>query len=311
MKTYLKQNLNLYQADCLSFLSTIDDDSIDLIATDPPYFKVKGEAWDNQWKNKDEFFSWLNLVLAEFHRVLKPTGSLYLFAGPHLATEVEGVVSRHFNMLNHVVWRKPSGRHNGCNKESLRRYFPQTEHVLFAETRKPVPFAYQAILDHLEQARLAAGVSRKAVDEACGCQMSGHWFGRSQFAFPSEQHYNTINRLFGHKLMPYIELKDGFRHSRDQSNRARRTFNVSKHVPYTNVWDFKPVQFYEGKHPCEKPLDLMTHIITASSMPGDLVMDTFVGSGSTAISCLENDRRFIGCEMGDVEFDQAVKRING
>lgn len=231
------------------------------------------------------------------------------FAGPHLATEVEGVVSQHFDMLNHLVWRKPSGRHNGCCKESLRRYFPQTEHILFAESRKPVPFAYDAILSYLEGERLKAGISRKAIDKACGCQMSGHWFGRSQFSFPSEQHYNTMNALFGYTLKPYLELQGEYRYIREQSNKARRTFNVTKHTPYTNVWDFKAVAFYEGKHPCEKPLDLMEHIITASSMPGDLVLDTFVGSGSTALACMKTGRRFVGCEMGESEFDGAVVRI--
>ena len=67
--------------------------------------------------------------------------------------------------------------------------------------------------------------------------------------------------------------------------------------------------FYEGKHPCEKPLDLMEHIITASSMPGDLVLDTFVGSGSTALACINTGRKFVGCEMGEGEFDGAVGRI--
>ncbi|MBB7099024.1 site-specific DNA-methyltransferase, partial [Escherichia coli] len=38
-----------------------------------------------------------------------------------------------FNVLNHIIWAKPSGRWNGCNKESLRAYFPATERVLFAE----------------------------------------------------------------------------------------------------------------------------------------------------------------------------------
>ena len=72
-----------------------------------------------------------------------------------------------------------------------------------------------------------------------------------------------------------------------------------------------PVQWYPGKHPCEKPLDLMRHIIEASSRPGDVVLDTFVGSGSTAIACRELGRVFVGCEMGDVEFVGAVERLAG
>ena len=40
--------------------------------------------------------------------MLKPTGSLYLFAGTHLATEVEGLIARRFNVLNNISWRKLS-----------------------------------------------------------------------------------------------------------------------------------------------------------------------------------------------------------
>jgi DNA modification methylase len=53
----------------------------------------------------------------------------------------------------------------------------------------------------------------------------------------------------------------------------------------------------------------MRHIIESSSTPGDVVLDTFVGSGSTAIACRELGRGFVGCEMGDVEFDRAIYRL--
>lgn len=305
MRTYQNNGITVHNTDCLTLLAQLPDNSIDLIATDPPYYKVKGEAWDNQWQSKDDFFAWLDSILVEYHRVLKPAGSLYLFAGPHLATQVDIAVSRRFNLLNHVIWRKPTGRHNGCNKESLRRYFPQTEHILFAESRKKLPFAFEPIRSYLDDARTAAGVSRKQIDQACGCQMSGHWFDRSQWSFPSLANYLTMDRLFGGTLKPYEQLKAEYKAIQGQ----RRHFAVTKHVPYTNVWDFKPVQWYPGKHPCEKPLDLMRHIIEASSRPGDVVLDTFVGSGSTAIACRALGRRFVGCEMGTDEFDGAVDRL--
>jgi site-specific DNA-methyltransferase (adenine-specific) len=77
------------------------------------------------------------------------------------------------------------------------------------------------------------------------------------------------------------------------------------------VWDYKPVAYYQGKHPCEKPLPLMEHIITTSSLLGDVVLDCFVGGGSTAVACLKTGREFIGSELGKDEFDGAVKRIVG
>lgn len=49
------------------------------------------------------------------------------------ASDIEIMMRERFNVLNHIIWAKPSGRWNGCNKESLRAYFPATERVLFAE----------------------------------------------------------------------------------------------------------------------------------------------------------------------------------
>ncbi|WFP48501.1 site-specific DNA-methyltransferase [Methylomonas sp. EFPC3] len=305
MEKYQRDSIELHNVDALSLLASLAADTVDLIATDPPYYKVKDNAWDNQWRNPSEFFTWLDGVLVEYHRVLKPAGSLYLFAGPHLATQVELAVAKHFRILNHIVWRKPSGRHNGCRKESLRRYFPQTEHIIFAESRKRLPFAFEPIRSHLEQARQTVGISRKQIDQACGCQMSGHWFDRSQWSMPSRKHYDTMNQLFGGTLKPYAELFAEYKAVKLQ----QRHFAVTKDVPFTNVWDFKPVQWYPGKHPCEKPLDLMRHIVSASSRPNDVVLDTFAGSGSTAIACLDLGRKFLGCELGEDEYAGAITRL--
>lgn len=306
METVKTGKITLHHTDAISLLSQLADNSIDLIATDPPYYKVKGEAWDNQWKNKSHFFEWLDTILAEYERVLNPAGALYLFAGPHLATDVELAVRKRFNLLNHVIWRKPTGRHLGCRKESLRKYFPQTEHIMFAESKKKMPFAFEPIRLYLDNARNTAGISRKQVDQACGKQMSGHWFGSSQWSFPSESHYLTLNNLFKNSLKPWADLKSEYKTIKQQ----RRYFSVTKHVPYTNVWEFNPVRWYEGKHPCEKPQDLMQHIIHSSSKPGDIVLDTFVGSGATAMACIELDRRFIGCEMGLTEFSGAADKLH-
>ena len=76
--------LQLIHADCLRYLKTLPDNSIDLILTDPPYFQVKKNAWDNQWPNVETFLAWLDEVLVEFWRVLKPSGNLYLFCGSKL-----------------------------------------------------------------------------------------------------------------------------------------------------------------------------------------------------------------------------------
>jgi len=89
----------------------------------------------------------------------------------------------------------------------------------------------------------------------------------------------------------------------------RRPFNVSADVPYTDVWTFRTVQAYKGKHPTEKPVDMMRHIITASSKEGATVLDPFAGSGTTGVACMMEGRNFIGMELDAGYFDIAKRRI--
>lgn len=68
-------------------------------------------------------------------------------------------------------------------------------------------------------------------------------------------------------------------------------------------------KFY-GKHPTQKPLALLDRIILASSNPGDLVLDPFMGSGTTGVSAIANGRRFIGIEQDSEFFQLASARVD-
>ncbi|ENB2579379.1 site-specific DNA-methyltransferase, partial [Escherichia coli] len=107
--------------------------------------------------------------------------------------------------------------------------------------------------------------------------------------------YTSLNRQ-------YVELQSEYKH-------LRRYFGVTAQVPYTDVWTHKPVQFYPGKHPCEKPAEMLQQIISASSRPGDLVADFFMGSGSTVKAALALGRRAIGVELETGRFEQTVREV--
>lgn len=64
-----------------------------------------------------------------------------------------------------------------------------------------------------------------------------------------------------------------------------------------------------GKHPTQKPLALLDRIITASSNPGDLVVDPFMGSGTTGVAAVRHGRRFIGIEQNSEFLDLAIARL--
>ena len=66
---------------CLDYLSTIEDESVDLVLTDPPYFIGfdGGKGWDSQWKNEEEYLAWCKLWTDECVRVLKPNRMLVVW----------------------------------------------------------------------------------------------------------------------------------------------------------------------------------------------------------------------------------------
>ena len=78
------------------------------------------------------------------------------------------------------------------------------------------------------------------------------------------------------------------------------------------VWSILPPKNSEktfGKHPTQKPFQLLERIILASSKEGDLVLDPFCGSGTTGVAAIKNNRKFIGMEINPEYIDLATKRI--
>ena len=65
-----------------------------------------------------------------------------------------------------------------------------------------------------------------------------------------------------------------------------------------------------GKHPTQKPTKLITFLLEILSNPSDIVLDPFMGSGSTGVSCIKSKRSFIGIELEKNYFEIAKKRIN-
>ena len=64
------------------------------------------------------------------------------------------------------------------------------------------------------------------------------------------------------------------------------------------------------KHPTEKPVDLMKILIENSSKPGDIILDPFLGSGTTAVAAVNTNRHYIGFELDEKYFDIACQRLD-
>lgn len=260
--------MQLYNNDALVVLKALPENCIDLIVTDPPYFRVKSCAWDNQWVNEAEYLAWVDDVLTEFWRVLKPNGSLYLFCSSKLASDIELLVKGRFSMLSHIIWAKPSGPWRRQNKESLRAFFPSTERILFAEHyQRPVQAkgagfvikcrelkqqVFKPLMDYFIDARSALQVSVKQINKVTGKKMANHWFGRSQWQLPLRDDYQKLQILFSQRathidqlsplLRTYDDLLSEHKVSQiryqalvEEYGLLKCPFFVTADVPYTDV----------------------------------------------------------------------------
>jgi site-specific DNA-methyltransferase (adenine-specific) len=80
-----------------------------------------------------------------------------------------------------------------------------------------------------------------------------------------------------------------------------------------SVWSMgtpKPSEKKFGKHPTQKPLDLLKRIILASTNEGDIILDPFAGSSTTGIASVINNRKFIGIDLEKKYLDLSIKRFN-
>ncbi|MEM3245938.1 MAG: site-specific DNA-methyltransferase [Candidatus Micrarchaeaceae archaeon] len=330
--------ITLYNADALEKLKELPDESIDLIVTDPPYFRIMVREyngnkyeWDNQWDTFDDYLNWCKSWFVELKRILKSNGSLYIFADDKRSAYIQIELDKMFNLENNIIWVKPNNMTiKGWN--NYRCYCPITERILFysKESRntnleneyyaKTIKI-YAPIIEYMiEQKRLIKEYFKFKTDKEFNTyinQISNtklvvarHYFTYSQWIFPTKEIYKklqTINKNIFRK--EYDDLKKEYDDLKKEYEEKRRYFNPYKN--FTDVWKFSITSSSENKyHPTQKPIALIKRIIETSSREGDVVLDPFMGSGTTGVACVQLNRNFIGYEINPDYFNIAEKRIS-
>jgi site-specific DNA-methyltransferase (adenine-specific) len=288
------------EGDSLSQLRLLPSHSVSLILTDPPYHATKKAniRGDTAFAADDEYLEWMAQYFLEWRRVLKLNGSVFCFCDSSMAARLDVLMSRHFNMLSHVVWTKPNdpgfdGWKGKMKKETLRQWYPHSERILFAEPALDGSIFRTTFATLLREARTRCGLTMKEVTGAIGAHgavnhggaVSNWEDGRNT---PSREQYEGMVRVF---------LGTGKISAMPPYEDAIRVFNMDSTKEFTDVWTFPSVRPYRGKHPAEKPIDLLQHAIQATTRPGDIVLDCFAGSGNTAIAALQLGRRAIAIEI--------------
>ena len=171
---YQDDHVTLHHGDSLEILPTLDVQA-DALLTDPPYFKVKNEDWDRQWAKPDEFLRWIGSFLDAAKPLLAPHASVWVFASPQLATDVEITVRDRFRVLNSIRWTKAAGWHQKADMKTIRSFLTPWEAIIFAEqyadqygdTAKALHReVYAPFGRYLQTERERAGVTRGQVGAA-------------------------------------------------------------------------------------------------------------------------------------------------
>ena len=318
--------------DAFELLKQLPDKSVDLVLTDPPYFQVmktdwKGQKydWDNQWKTIKDYQEWILKLGKEIKRILKSNGSFYIFADDKICAYVQVVLDEIFELENFITWVKP----NNLTIKGWTQYksfSPITEKILFYSKEYGWDSSltllhqnkdcFKEIKEYLWSETEKLGMSWEEINRELLFTTSKGGGGRAynmlsrtrtRWDMIDEKNYLKLQKS-GRFKKQYMELREDYEKKLKEYKDLLRVFNPEKN--FTDVWTFNIMGGSESvKHPTQKPLKIIERIIKTSSKKEDLILDCFVGSGTTAVACKQLGRNFICCDNNAGYVEICKKRL--
>lgn len=329
MKPYFENNsVTLYRGDCQEVLPELAG-TVNLLLTDPPYSRVKSDDWDRC--SHSELEALLRDVFAAVRPKMAKNGAVYCFCWPYFSARLQMLMADYFNVLNEIVWmkRRPTGAHCGpqakASLESLRKFFPETERIVFAEmlcsdANASADAGYQdasaklqaelmrPLIDYFAAAKQESGLSAGKICDRM-FELTGkryvferHALSASQWVFPTWEQYEAA--------ATFLPLRRQYEDLRRQHEELRR-----HHAPvadnFTDLWLYSPILAgsRERVHCCQKPDRMIQDMITTSTRPGELVLDPFAGSGTTGVAAMRTGRRAVLIEQDEKYCDIIANRL--
>jgi len=307
----------LILGDNLEKLKEIESNSVDLIYADPPFFSnqdyevIWGDAgeirsFEDRWAGGIEhYIGWLKERVEEMYRVLKPTGSLFLHCDYHAEAYIQvNILDRsdlfgRNNQINKFIWKRSDNR-SSISKSARKNY----DVIFFYAKSKKYTFN-QAFTDLSDSSiKIYNKEDEKGLYQLVPLLVSGKRKGETGKIWknvdPNKQGKGGMHWVTTpDKLDEYDEQgliyfpKDGV------TPRLKYYLEQSPGVPLTEVWD--DIKNASGKetigYPTQKPELLLQRIIEMASNEGDLVLDPFVGGGTTVAVADKLNRRWIGIDQ--------------
>lgn len=306
----------LFLGNCLDQMKNLEDNSVDSIVTDAPYgISFMNKKWDHQVPSVE--------IWKECLRVLKPGGYLLSFAGTRTQHRMAcNIEDAGFEIRDMIAWIYAQGmpKHKSCLKPAL-------EPITLA--RKP---AKKATLLNIDECRVEGrertdyGLknSKRSQGNCFGSPTSSADFDSSKGRYPSNvitDGSDEVFSMFPDSLgaggsLPQVKIT-GYG---DGIGTGKSEYLGGERIPFDSGSGSAARFFYcakankkdrgEGnKHPTVKPTDLMRYLCRLITPKNGVVLDPFMGSGSTGKAAVLEGFNFIGIELDEGYFKIAEQRI--
>jgi DNA modification methylase len=268
--------------------------------------------------------------LLELHRVLKPTGSLYLHCDPtashYLKIVLDGIFGKE-NFQNEVVWKRTFAH------SSAKRYGPVHD-VIFFYSRSD-EYTWNKEYQSYDPAYLETFFDRTDEDGRRWMRMdltgdgirhgdSGEpWRGINvtvkgrHWAVPIEavEQYKLAPSATSQQKLDALDAAGAIHWPKKEGGvpRLKRYADKSLGVPLQDVWnDIRPLHNLSSErlgYPTQKPLQLLERIIQSSSNPGDVILDPFCGCGTAIHGAEKLKRKWIGIDITNLAISLVEERL--
>jgi len=310
----------LILGDNLEILKSLESESVDLIYLDPPFFSNrnyeviwgdKGEvrSFEDRWSGGvDHYIAWLKERVEEMHRILKPTGSIFLHCDWHANAYIRVfILDKIFgeqNFINEFIWKRSS------NRSSISRAARKNYDSIFFYV-KGSNYIFNQIFTDLSEGseKMYNNKDERGVYQKVPLLVSGKRNGDTGKIW-RDIDPNLLGQAGMHWVTTIDKLEDYDKKGliywpkKGATPRLKYYLEQSPGVPLTEVWDdIKLVSGKEGiGYPTQKPELLLERIINMASNEGDVILDPFVGGGTTVAVAEKLKRQWIG-------IDQSVQAV--
>jgi site-specific DNA-methyltransferase (adenine-specific) len=306
----------IWNEDCRTTIARLPNRSIDLIVTSPPYYNQRSYNIDTddsilgEESHHSLFIDNLVNIFIQAKDILKDTGSIWVNIGDTYKSSVQkseiknkfligipdrfkiAMIDAGFICRNEIIWHKTA-----CKPESVKDRFTTNFEKLYFFTKEPNYFFNKQEEPCLE-------VSIKDIYKDRGTTK----YDKSDYLFKSSA--QTIDKArIGVKEKVKVSLLEKPKTVIKGESKWYERGMRNKRCVWSMSTSEPSLRNSKIKHHAPYPLELITVPILACSPKGGVVYDPFMGSGSTAVVCIDHNRYYVGSELSKEYHGGGIERL--